>query len=192
MMNTNVLNQTLNSLTMFPGLPEMMRGYVPAPIQQAFGNNDTVIQPLRQIYTIEGGYVMIPNLDLRTDTFDMQGQAKTSLTGDVSGNGMIRFAQSVSEGMVKAAPEIKYLTNNQGLVEFPMAFKAGEGGFKVIPDMKYVGKKVAVEKAGQMVTDFLQKTSKDGAKGAPSGATAEKAQEIKDLVNSFIDGKKKL
>ncbi len=194
MMNTNVLNQTLNSLTLFPGLPEMVRGYVPAPIQQAFGNNDTVIEPLRQTFTIEGGYVMIPNLNLRTDTFDMQGDVKTSLTGDVSGNGIIRFGQSVSDAMVKAVPEIKYLTNSQGMVEFPMAFKSGEEGFKVIPDMKYVGKKVAVEKAGQMVTDFLQKASKDGSnsKGAPNAAASEKAQEIKDLLNSFIDGKKKL
>lgn len=191
MMNTNVLNQTLGSLTLFPGLPEMVRGYVPAPIQQAFGNNDTAIEPLRQAYFIEGGYVMMPEINLKTDTFDMQGEAKTSLNGDVSGNGMMTFAQSVSDAMVKAAPEMKYLTNSQGMVQFPMAFKAGEGGFKVIPDMKYVGKKVAVEKAGQMVTDFLQKNSKEGPGGKPNAATAEKAQEIKDLVNSFIDGKKK-
>jgi hypothetical protein len=188
MMNTNILSQTLGSLTLFPGLPDMVKGYVPVPIQQAFGNNDTVIEPLRQIYTVEGGYVMIPDLDFKTDTFDMRGEAKSSFTGDISGNGVIRFGQSVSGAMLQAVPEMKYITDSEGMVEFPMAFKSGDDGFKVIPDLKYVGKKVAVEKAGDMVNDFLQKVTQPPAPG-PDGSIPEapvKIPKIKDLVKNFM------
>ncbi|MFH1189748.1 MAG: AsmA-like C-terminal region-containing protein [Candidatus Omnitrophota bacterium] len=177
MTNTNVLNQALGSLTQFPGLPDMVRGYLPAPVQQVFGDNDTAIEPLRQAYTIEDGYVLIPDLNLKTDTFEMRGEAKSSLTGDISGSGMIRFARSVSEAMLKAAPEMKYITDSQGMVEFPMAFKSGDEGFKVIPDIKYVGKKVAVQKAGEIIGDLFQKT--------PEGAV--KAPKLKDLVKSFME-----
>jgi hypothetical protein len=186
MTNTNVLNQTLGSLTLFPGLPNMVREYVPAPIQQSFGNNDTVIEPLRQSYTIEGGYVMIPNLNLRTDTFDLRGEAKSSLTGDVSGSGIMRFAQSVSAAMVKAVPEMKYITNDQGMVEFPMAFKGGENGFKVIPDLKYVGQKIALQKAGDVVAGFIQNASKPGSAG-DSNASSVKIPKIKDLIKSYMN-----
>lgn len=190
MTNNNILNQTLGSLTLFPGLGDMVREYVPVPLRQAFANNDTVIEPLHQLYTIESGYVMIPDLDLRTDTFDMRGEAKSSLTGDISGSGVIRFAQSVSDAMLKAAPEMKYITDNQGIVEFPMVFKGGEDGFKVIPDMKYIGKKVAVEKAGEIVTDFLQKASGSGANSRPADGAAGasgKPPKLKDLIKSFAN-----
>lgn len=190
MMNTNILNQTLGSLTLFPGLPDMVKGYVPAPIQQAFGNDNTVIEPLRQVYVIEGGYVMISDLNFKTDTFEMRGEAKSSFTGDVSGSGIIRFAQSVSAAMLKAAPEMKYITDSQGIVEFPMAFKIGENGFKVIPDLKYVGKKVAVQKAGEIVNDFIQKAvnghAQPGSAGNSPGEPV-KAPKLKDLVKSFME-----
>ncbi len=164
--------------------------YVPVPIQQAFGNDNTVIEPLRQVYAIEGGYAMISDLNFKTDTFEMRGEAKSSFTGDVSGSGIIRFAQSVSAAMLKAAPEMKYITDSQGIVEFPMAFKGGENGFKVIPDLKYVGKKVAVQKAGEIVNDFIQKAVNGHAQpGSPGNSPEEpvKAPKLKDLVKSFME-----
>ena len=194
MMNTNILNQTLGSLTLFPDLPEIVKGYVPVPIQQAFGNDDTVIEPLRQAYTIEGGYVMIPDLNFKTDTFEMRGQAKSSFTGDVSGSGIIRFARSVSSAMLKAAPEMKYITDSDGMVEFPMAFKSGENGFKVIPDLKYVGRKVAVQKAGEIVNDFIQKAVNGSAQSASGGKSPDapiKAPKLKDLVKSFMEAERR-
>lgn len=187
--NSNILNQTLSALTLFPGLPDMVKGYVPAPIQQAFGENNTVIRPLRQSYTIESGYVMLPNVNIETDTFDMRGDAKSSLTGDISGSGIMRFAQSVSVAMIKSVPEMKYITDSQGMVEFPMAFKSGENGFKVIPDLKYVGQKVAVQKAGEMVTDFLKKAVKEDSSAPPAQGAAPvsgKPPKLKDLITSFM------
>ncbi|MCX5678741.1 MAG: hypothetical protein NTY76_06505 [Candidatus Omnitrophica bacterium] len=186
-MNTNILNQTLGSLTLFPGLSDMARGYVPEPIQQAFANNDTVIEPLRQSYTIEEGYVMMPNLDLRTDTFDLRGEAKSSLTGDISGSGVIRFAQDVSAAMLKAAPEMKYITDSQGIVEFPLSFKIGENGFKAIPDMKYIGTKVAVQKAGDAVAGFIQKASESSADPGSAGISSGKFPKLKDLIKGLKD-----
>lgn len=181
MTNNNILNQTLGSLTLFPGLDGLVRQYVPAQIQQALTDNDTVIEPLRQSYTIESGYVMIPDLDLRTDTFDLRGEAKSSLTGDISGSGIIRFTQSVSAAMLQAAPQMRYITDSRGIVEFPLAFKIGDEGFKVIPDMKYIGTKVAVQTAGEAVAGFIQKASGDpGAAGGP-----DKFPKLKDLIKGL-------
>jgi hypothetical protein len=189
MVNMNVLNQTLSSLTLFPGLSDMVRAYVPTPIKEAFGNNDTTIEPLRQVFTVEDGYIMIPNLSLRTDTFDMRGEAKSSLTGDISGHGIIRFARSVSDAMIKVVPEMRYITDSEGMVEFPMAFKSGDEGFKMIPDLKYVGKRVAVQKAGDLVTDFLQKTADNGSGSSIAQSLigkSEKGPKLKDFVKSLL------
>lgn len=184
-MNNNIMNQTLGSLTLFPGLDTMVRGYVPQPIQQAFSNNDTVIEPLRQPYTIEKGYIMIPGLDLRTDTFDLRGDAKSSLTGDISGSGMIRFAQGVSDGMLKAVPEMQYITDSQGMVEFPITFKIGTDGFKVFPDMKYIGTKIAVQKAGDTVAGFIQKASDSSSGSGSAGISSGKFPKLKDLIKNL-------
>lgn len=193
MTDTNVLNQSISSLTLFPGLPEMVRGYVPEPIRQAFGENNTVIKPLNQSYTIEGGYVMIPDFKLGTDLFDMRGEAKTSLTGDVSGSGIIRFTQSISSAMIMAVPEMRYIADSEGRVEFPMAFKGGENGFKVIPDLKYVGQKVAVQKAGEVVTDLIMKKISDGAKPQSEGSAGSsgKPPKLKDIMKSLLEEQRK-
>ncbi|MBN2453104.1 MAG: hypothetical protein JXB40_02425 [Candidatus Omnitrophica bacterium] len=190
MVDTNVLRQSLSALTIFPGLPEEVKEYVPAPIRQSLGDNDTLIKPLRQPYTIEGGYVILPGVNLATDAFDLRGNAKSSLTGDISGKGVIRFAGSVSAAMIKAVPEMRYITDSEGLVEVPMAFKGGQDNFKVIPDLKYVGSKVAVQKAREIVASYLKQVTQDRSQDAPAGGTApqpEKPPKLKDLMNGLLE-----
>ncbi|MBU1809152.1 MAG: hypothetical protein KJ661_06320, partial [Candidatus Omnitrophica bacterium] len=101
---------------------------------------------------------------------------------------------SVSSAMLKAAPEMKYITDSDGMVEFPMAFKSGENGFKVIPDLKYVGRKVAVQKAGEIVNDFIQKAVNGSAQSASGGKSPDapiKAPKLKDLVKSFMEAERR-
>lgn len=194
MMGTNVLNQTLGAITLVPGFTDMVRGYVPPQIQQSFSDSNTTIEPLRQSYTIESGYVLLPKVDLRTSTFDLSGTAKSSLTGDFSGNGMIRFAKSISAAMVQAVPEMKAIENAQGMIEIPMAFKGGSDNFKIIPDLKYVGTKVAVKKAGEVVADYLNKVTKDSQAAPSSGAAGQasnvKPPKLKDLMKSLLEEEK--
>jgi uncharacterized protein involved in outer membrane biogenesis len=185
-MDANVLDQSIGALTLFPDLLGSVQGKVPAQEKQSFGTKYTVLKPLNQQFTIEGGYIMLPDLTLQSTNVDMQGAAKMSLTGDLSGSGMIRFSPAISNAMISAVPQMRAVADPQGLITFPIAFKGGGGAFRVIPDMKYIGQRVAVQAAGDVISGYLSKSAGDGsqAKAQPEGA-AQKPPKIKDFLKAL-------
>ena len=188
--NANVLGQTVGALTVFPNLVNSLQGSVAAPAKQALVDSYTVLKPLNQSFTIEGGYIMVPDLILQSEYADMRGNAKMSFTGDLSGSGMIRFAAPISGAMLMAVPQMKAITDAEGLVTFPIAFKGGSGTFKVIPDTKYIGKRIAIEAAGDVVSGFLKKaTEGNGAaqEGAAQALNSTKPPKIKDVLKALAE-----
>ena len=194
-MDANVLDQTIGALTVFPTLVDSMQGTAPEPEKRAMAEKYTVLKPLTQSYTIEGGYIIIPDLTLQSDYVDMSGEAKMSLAGDLSGSGMIKFSQNISGSMLKVVPQMKAITDPQGLVTFPINFKGGGGTFKVIPDMKYIGRKVAVQTAGDAVSGYLKKAMDASGSAQPSGAApgseSGKPPKIKDFLKALANETKK-
>lgn len=189
--DTNVAAQTLDALTIFPGLLQTVTQFVPARVQQSLNENYTVLKPIKVAYTVKERYVHVPDLKIQTDFADFIGSAQTSLTGDVSSKGTLRFSQDISTALVKAVSSMQYLADAQGLIEFPLAIKGGGGVFKVIPDLKYVGQKVAVQKAQEVATDFLKKAMgpKDGTQagqGSSSGQT-----KLEDFLKTLMTEEKK-
>jgi hypothetical protein len=180
----------VGALTVFPNLVNSMQGNVSAPAQQAFNESYTVLKPLNQPFAIEGGYIIVPDLILQSEYIDMHGDARMSFSGDISGSGMIRFASSISGAMVMAVPQIKAITDPQGLVTFPIAFKGGSGTFKVIPDMKYIGRKIAIDTAGDVVSGYLKKATEAQA-GAGEANTSKKPPKLKDFLKAISDEAKK-
>jgi hypothetical protein len=186
-MNANVFDQTVGALTVFPNLVNTLQGNVSPPVQKVLGETYTVLKPLNQTFSVEGGYFIVPDLTLRSDYIDMSGNAKMSFTGDLSGSGIIRFAPSISASMLAAVPQMRAITDAQGLVTFPIDFKGGSGAFKVIPDMKYIGRKIAVETAGDVVSGYLKKATeaKDTAQGQSPNPT--KPPKIKDFLKALAE-----
>lgn len=186
--NSNLLDQTVGALTVFPNLVDSMQGTAPAPAKQVMAEKYTILKPFSQTYNIEGGYIILPDFTLQSDYVDMRGAAKMSLAGDFSGAGMLKFNQSISGVMLSAVPQMRAITDPDGLVTFPIAFKAGSGSsFKVTPDMKYIGTKVAVQTAGDAVSGYLKKAMDASAAQEGSGAPADskKPPKIKDFLKAL-------
>ena len=195
--NSNMINDTLGALTLFPDLLNSVRGNVPAPVKQVMVERYTPLRPFKQDFTVEGGYIILPELVLASNDMDMQGTGKMSFTGDLSGSGMIRFSPAISGAIIAAVPQMRAIADSQGLVTFPVAFKGGGGAFKVIPDTKYIGQRVAIQAAGDVVSGYLQKAA-EAQKGAAGQETTQgpallsgKAPKIKDLLKAFAEQSQK-
>lgn len=190
--NANVLDQSIGALTVFPNLVNTLQGTAPEPARVAMSEKYTVLKPLTQSYTIEGGYIILPDLILQSEFVDMRGAAKMSLTGDLSGAGMIRFSPAISGAMISAVPQMRAIADPQGLITFPIAFKGGSGTFKVIPDMKYIGTKVAVQTAGDAVSGYLKKAMEANGSDSSSAAAqtgSSKPPKIKDFLKALTEEK---
>lgn len=184
-MDANVLDQSLGALTMFPNLLSAVQGNAPVQERQSFSDKYTVLRPLNQQFTIEGGYIILPDLMLQSNNLDMQGAAKMSLTGDLSGSGMIRFSPAISGAIMTAVPQMRAIADPQGLITFPIVFKGGGGTFKVIPDMKYIGQKVAVRTASDVISGYLKKATEGDGASQSQAAGSEKPPKIKDFLKAF-------
>jgi len=164
--DTNVMSDSLSSLTLFPGMLDMLSGFVPPDVKKSFGEKYTILKPMSKPFTVEGGYIILPDIVFETDVGDMRGDATMSFTGDLTMKGAVEFTDSVSGSIEKAVPQTQYLRNANKLIEFPVAIKSGSGGFRVIPDLKYVGKKIAIGGATDAAAGFLSKLA---ASADPSG-----------------------
>jgi hypothetical protein len=183
--DSNMLRQSISALTIFPALVSLFENSAPPQVKQFLGPNYTILKPLSQSYTIEASYANIPGLVIESDVLDLRGEARISLAGDISGRGIIRFAPPVSQAMIASVPPMQYLADQQGRVEFPIAFKGGTEGFKVIPDMNYIAKKIAVQQAGEIVTDIISRSmKKEDASG--QAAAESKPPKIKDILKGFL------
>ena len=187
---TNILTESLSALTIFPGILDMVTGSVPQPVKSAFSQDNTQLKPFRQSFTIRNGTIEMPNIVLASDQVSLTGQGNMNLSGDASGNGTIKFAKAVSDAMVQAVSQIKYLTNADGLVEFPVAFKGGPGGFKVIPDLKYVGQRALEKKGEEMVTDMIKKAvegkkTSQPAQAAPATSGQTQKPTLQDMLKNI-------
>jgi uncharacterized protein involved in outer membrane biogenesis len=187
-MDANVLDDSLGALTMFPNMLAAVQGNAPAQERPSFSNKYTVLKPLNQQFTVEGGYIILPDLTLQSSNLDMRGSAKMSLTGDLSGSGMIRFSPAISGAIMTAVPQMRAIADPQGLITFPIAFKGGGGTFKVIPDTKYIGQKVAIQTAGDVISGYLKKAAEgDGSakSAAADSSSAAKPPKIKDFLKAL-------
>jgi len=166
--DTNVMADSLNSLTLFPGMLDIMSGFVPPDVKNSFGEKYTILKPMSRPFTVEGGYIILPDIVFETDVGDMRGDATVSFTGDLSMKGAVEFTDTVSGSIEKAVPQTQYLRNANKLIEFPIAIKSGSGGFRVIPDLKYVGKKIALGGATDAAAGFLNKLAASAEPAQPS------------------------
>ncbi|MCM8760709.1 MAG: AsmA family protein [Candidatus Omnitrophica bacterium] len=189
-LENNLVRQTLGALSLFPSLAAVSQG-APAGsgiLGRSISERYTILRPFSQPFVVEGGYIILPETYIATDFLDFRGTAKVSFAGDLSGNGIIRFSPDISNEMTAIVPQMRYLSDSQGLVQFPMAFKGGAEGFKVIPDAKYIAQKIAIQETGRIVTDLLAPSgvNKEQTQQAAQPAGEAKPPKIKDVLKNLL------
>jgi Uncharacterized protein involved in outer membrane biogenesis len=181
-LDMNLLKQSLGAIAIFPGLTDTVSPFLPANIKDMMDQEYTLLKPVRQSIAIKDGIVDLPDLMLETDFADVSGAASLTLRGELTGNGVIRFSQEVSDGIIKAVAQMRYLADEKNIIEFPITFKASGGGASVMPDLQYIGKKVAMQKGQEIVADILKKATKSKAP-AQSGTVSSDEKNVSDFGN---------
>jgi len=194
--DTNIVKQSLGALAMFPGLVDNMTAYLPPAMKDALGRQYTVLKPIRQSFVIKDGNIALPDLKLETDFAQVIGAANLTLKGELSGKGNIIFSKELSDGMMKVFSQMSYLANQNKEVEFPITFNASGAGVSVMPDLQYIGTKVAVQKGQEMVTDLLKKAmepkgqpqaSQPSAESKPPSSFSDIMKDVKAMAGEMQD-----
>jgi len=185
--DTNLLAQSLEKLSMFPGLAEKVKEFLPAQLRESLGREYTLLKPISQQFTVKDGIAAFNDLKIDTDFGNLKGAANLALKGEVNGTGMLSFSPELSGALIKAAAPMSYLADGQNIVAFPITFKISGAGSSVMPDLKYIGTRVMAQKGGELLNDLLNKGS---GKEQPSGAAG--GQTETQGTGDIMDNLKKL
>lgn len=184
-LDTNILRQSLGALYMFPGLLDSIGLSVPGQVKDALSNEYTLLKPVNQKFSVKDGVAALPELGVETDFAQLYGAADLTLQGELNGKGIIVFSKEISDAMIKAFDQMRYIANQQGFVEFPVAFNASGRGVSIAPDLQYIAAKVAMQKGQEIVSDLLKKATenKDASQPAPAAEDKKKSTSLIDIMN---------
>jgi len=185
LLDTNIIRQSLGALSMFPGLTESLRSYIPAQIKESLDRDYTLLKPMRQQFTIKDGVVALSDLNVGTDVAVIKASANMTLNGELSGSGYIGFTPALSESITKAVPQMSYLADSSKVISFPINFKASGAGVSVAPDLEYVGKKVLVQKGQEVINDLLKKVGEKTSEQPAGTAAAATTDQSKTSGSNF-------
>ncbi len=155
--NFNLLREALQRFSILPGLVERLLAQLPESYRQRLAASDTVLKQSRFNLAVAGGTCAISDLHLETDTFDLITSARANLQGAVSAQAVLRIEPQMSAAIVGIVKEFRYLSDDQGRIQFPVMIQGTPQQMTILPDVGYLTSHLAATATEQLVGDLLQK-----------------------------------
>ena len=197
-MNFNLLREVFDRLSMIPGLVNRLLSRLPPDYRAKLEAADTVLGPVDLPVTARGGVFYFDNLQLVSENFLLDGTGAVRPDGVYSVQAVIRVEPGLSSAFIRSVNELQYLTDAQGQLEIPVRMESGPGGApRILPDLVYVGQKLALTKAEQWIGSLLgkkepaetQTVPPDGqVPTPPSSSQQEEPGGQQDILGNLLEG----
>ena len=171
--NLNILRAVFEKFSMIPGLVDALRQRLPPEYQAKFDAKDTVLRPVDLATTLEGGILRFADVHLQTDTFGITGSGQVGLDGFVQVQSVLRIDPDFSQALIKSVNELQYLTNREREMEIPMTVQGRLPRLVPVPDLQYVASRVIVNKATDLLNQWLTKQAPSEEPPSESQPSAE-------------------
>ena len=168
----NLLREVFNRLSVLPGLVERLQARLPAEYQEKLSASDTILDPIDLSMQLANGSLQFADLRLRTDTFGFSGSGRAGLDGSLAVQGWLRIDRAFSEALIRSVEELSPLTNQAGELEIPLTLQGSANHVAVLPDLRYIGSKVLVTKAVDLISELLNKNKSGSGSEQPSAPDA--------------------
>jgi uncharacterized protein involved in outer membrane biogenesis len=139
LMNFNIAEGALSGITGIPGLTNAFNPALRKKYPETFTAKDTEFKELRASFDLADGRINVKDLRMAAAEFTTQGKGWADFTRKVDFHSTVNFSQRLSADMSQSAREMKYLLNNQGQLEVPIALTGRMPNVKAKPDTKYLG-----------------------------------------------------
>ncbi len=191
--NFNMVREVFNRLSLFPKLVEKLQSELPPSYEEKLNARDTALSPIDIPFSVSGGILRIPQAVVTSNTFSLTGAGSAVLTGGLQMRAMLSIDPDLSQAMIKRVNELQYLTDDRGQIGIPIIVEGVLPHVKVIPDLSYVGSKLAVAKTTEWVGGLVQK--KIGQKNSDTQpvTTGQEPQTtpLENILGQLLGGSKK-
>lgn len=168
LLNLNVADELMAGLADIPlvnaGALDRIRQKYPA----LFSSNKTMFQNLKGDVTIADGKVNSGDILLAAADFELKGNGWFSFDKRMDMNTSIVLSSKLTQDIIKELPIARYIANEQGKIELPVAFTGDVVKPKIVLDSAALTKKLqrsVVDQGVGDVKDQLRDKAKDLLKG---------------------------
>lgn len=168
-LNLNLLKEILNSISIIPGLVPRLMEKMPPEYEQKIQDKDTKLQPVQMAATVQNGFLSATDLELTAEEFTLLTSLSVRLTDLVlQGQAFLKVDPGLSEAMIRTVNELQYLAGPDRRIEFPVMLRGTVTEPQFIPDIQFIGKKLAFAKTQELVSGWLQPKRETAASTTPS------------------------
>lgn len=138
LLNFNIADGALSGITGIPGLTNAFNPALRRKYPETFTAKDTEFKELKTNFEIADGRINIQDLRMAGADFSAHGKGWADFTRRVDVRSTVDFSQRLSADMSQFAREIKYLFNDRGQLEIPIALTGTMPNVKTKPDTHYL------------------------------------------------------
>jgi hypothetical protein len=193
LLNFNIAENTLTGITGLPGMTNIINPSLRNKYPETFTAKDTEFKELKAIFDLADGRMNVKDLRMSAAEFVMQGNGWADFTRRVDFRSTLSFSQRFSADLSQSAREMKYLLNNQGQLEMPIALKGKLPNVKPKPDTKYLAQ-MAQRGFMRKGSDELQnrflgrRESATPEEDAPADNKKKKRNSTEDMIRKGLEG----
>ncbi len=193
LLNFNIAEGTLSGITGVPGLTNVISPALRKKYPETFAAKDTEFKELKANFDIWEGRMNVKGLRMSAAEFVVQGNGWADFTRRVDFRSTLNFSERLSADLSQSAREVRYLLNNQGQLEVPVALTGKLPNVKPKPDVNYLGQLVERgfmrKGADELQKRFLgRKEPATQEETAPADSKKKKRDSTEDLIRKGLEG----
>lgn len=192
-LNFNIVESTLSGITGLPGMTNVISPSLRNKYPETFTAKDTEFKELKASFDLADGRINVKDLRMSAAEFMLQGNGWADFTRRVDFRSTLSFSQQFSADLSQSTRELKYVLNDQGQLEMPVALKGTLPNVKPKPDTKYLAQ-VAQRAFMRKGSDELQnrflgrRESVTPEADAPTDNKKKKRNSTEDMIRKGLEG----
>ncbi|MFH1479457.1 MAG: AsmA family protein [Candidatus Omnitrophota bacterium] len=164
----NALRVVLDQLDMLPGLAKKLESRLTMHYRELLEQDNTYFKTIDTGFTLKGSALFFKELNIESDAFYVKGR---NITLDIysydfasSQYSYLFIPKDLSYTFISIVNELKYLSNNEGMITMPLNIYGRFPDISIVPDLDYVIQRLAVSKGQELLGDLIRKSLPSSSK----------------------------
>ena len=194
LLNFNIAESAVGGIAGMPGLTNVISPSIRQKYPDVFTAKDTEFKEMKANFDIADGRMNVKDLRMASAEFTVQGSGWADFNRRVDFRSTLSFSQRLSADLSQSAREVKYLLNNQGQLEMPIAVTGTMPHVKPKPDTRALGQMVQrgfLRKGTEELQNRYLGGGKDSSaqqEETPSDGTKKKKSSTEDRIRRGLEG----
>ncbi|MFH1776443.1 MAG: AsmA family protein [Candidatus Omnitrophota bacterium] len=191
LVNLNVLRTVLDKISILPGLVNVLTANLPQHYNDILMQKDTYFKKIEMTAKIKEKRINIINSAIESEIFSATAKGVLDFSLNLDLKADLYIPADLSESMISSEGNLGFLKVDDGGILVPFSAKGTVPEIKVMPDIEYLTKKLAISKGQELIGGFLDKAFKKEISSdteTPKKEELQKQSPEKEIIKGVLEG----